>query len=315
MLIHAFIAYADRPFETTMALELCFGAINFMLILIMYYGISRLAYTGRFKMISLLSASAISVGVIFMSRQVTVTAMTAGWAAILAASIMCGVLAARKMPWQRVFAAALLALAALASVQMFPLWSKMILDASEVSEALMSDFGDTLALSGYSEQQIKNFAEQFQAFYAGFVRVLPSFSLMAVMLQFSIGFWLFVRWLNRSGRENIIIPEFLKWKMPFALTPILMTAILMRLLGSDLIIMMADNLLLILAVFYAIAGIGLIEFFMKRLRFATLSRILVYLLFLLTHAAGFALLMLLGFIDSFFDWRRKYPLPLDNKTG
>jgi uncharacterized protein YybS (DUF2232 family) len=241
--------------------------------------------------------------------------VTSGWSAVLVSSILCGTLVARKIPLERVYAATLLALITFASIQLFPLWSKMILDAADVSQALMSDFSDTLALSGYSQEQIKNFTEQFQSIYAAFVRVLPSFSLMAAMIQFSIGFWFFVRWLNRTGRENIIFPEFVNWKMPFVLTPFLVAAIMMRLLGSDLILLIADNLLLILAVFYAIAGIALIEFYMKKLRFAMFSRILVYLLFLLTHVLGFALLTLLGFMDSFFDWRRKYPLPLDNKTS
>ena len=314
MLVHALIAYAHRPFETTLALELVLGAVNFVLIVLMYYGISRLAFTGRFILISWFAALAIAVGTI-LSQEVTATIMAAGWAALLISSIVCGVLAARKIPIERVYAASLLPLTALVSVQLFPLWSNMISSATDMAETLWSDFGDTQTLSGYSQVQISNFGEQFKAFYAALVRVLPSFSLLAVMFQFSIGFWLLIRWLNRTGRENSFIPDFLNWKMPFLWAPVLVGAIVMRLLGNDLIVLISDNLLLILAVIYSIAGIALIEFYMKRFRLAVLSRILVYLLFLLTHVAGLALLTLLGFIDSFYDWRRKYPLPLNNKTS
>ena len=314
LLIHAWIAYAHRPFETTFALELLFGVINFVVILAIYYGVSRLAYSSRFVLIGLFAALAISAGAI-LSKEVTVMTMASGWAAVLISSILCGVLVAKQIPLQRVYAIALLVLAAIVAVQLFPLWSKMISSATDVAEALMSDIGETLTLGGYTKEQIQSIAENFKSFYAGFVRVLPSFSIMAAMFQFSIGFWLFVRWLNRTRRQNIVFPEFINWKMPFVLTPFLVAVIIMRLFGNDLIILIADNLLLILAVFYAITGIALIEFYMKRFRFAILSRVLVYLLFLLTHVVGFALLTLLGFIDSFFDWRRKYPLPLGNKTG
>ena len=79
--------------------------------------------------------------------------------------------------------------------------------------------------------------------------------------------------------------------------------------------LVADNLLLILAVFYSVTGIALMEFFMKKFYVSMLGRILIYILLFLSHVIGFALLAFLGFVDSFYDWRRKYPLPLDIKTS
>lgn len=314
MLIHAFVAYADRPFNTTLVLELLFGMVNFAAVVVMYYGISRMAFTRRYVLLSIFALIAIAAGAI-MTKDVTIVSISAGWMAVLGTSTLCGTLVLRQISLPKVFIVALVVLTVFASVQLFPLWSKMIWSAPEVADALISDLKDTLTAAGYTAEQIESASRQFKSFYAAFVRILPSFSIMAAMFQFTIGFWLFVKWLTRSGSQYLRPVDFVKWKMPFALTPFLVTAILLRLFGNDLMVMIADNMILILAVFYSIAGISLVEFFMKKFRFAFFSRFLVYLLFLLTHIVGFAFLAFLGFADSFFDWRRKYPLPLDYKTG
>ncbi len=241
--------------------------------------------------------------------------MVSGWAALLIASFLCGNLVSRQFPLPKVYSAALVILSVFVSVQLFPFWSKLISSAPEISDALNSDLKETLVIAGYTADQIEFASIQFKTFYAAFVRILPAFSILAAIIQFTAGFWLFMKWLDRSGHQYLHPVGFVKWKMPFVLTPVLVAAILMRLFGNDLLIMVADNLIFILAVFYAIAGVTLVEFFMKKFRFAFFSRFLVFLLFILTHIVGFAFLAVLGFTDSFFEWRRKYPLPLDFKTG
>ena len=314
MLVHAFVAYAHRPFKSTIALELFFGMLNFAAIVMMYYGISRMAYLKWYVLLSISVIIAIAAGAI-LTRDVTALPMASGWAAVLITSVLCGTLVLRQQSLPRVYTAALVMLTVFASVQLYPLWSQMFSSAPEVAGALISDLKDTLAIAGYTAEQIDNASSQFKSFYAVFVRILPSFTILAVALQFTIGFWLFVKWLNRSGSQYLLPIDLVKWQMPFALSPFLVTAILMRLFGNELLVLIADNMILILAVFYSIAGITVVEFFMKKFRFAFFSRFLIYLLFLLTHVVGLAFLALLGFADSFFDWRRKYPLPLDYKTG
>ncbi len=314
MLIHAFVAYAHRPFNSTIGLELFFGMINFAAIVMVYYGISRMAYLKWYVLMSIFATIAIAVGVV-LTRDVTILSMAAGWGAVLITPLLCGTFVSRQMSLPKVYAVALIIMAVFASVQLYPFWSQMVLTAPEMADALTSDIKDTLAIGGYTAEQIENASGQFKSFYAVFVRILPSFSIMAAIFQFTVGFWLFVKWLNRSGSQYLLPSGFVKWQMPFVLSPLLVAAILMRLFGNELLVIIADNLILILAVFYSIAGISLVEFFMKKFRFAFFSRFLIYLFFLLTHVVGLAFLAVLGFADSFFNWRRKYPLPLDYKTS
>jgi hypothetical protein len=314
MIVHALVAYADRPFQTNILLELLFGAVNFVVVLIMYFGISRAAFSRQFMFLSISAAIAITVGVVF-TRQIPAMSMAAGWLAILLTSVMCGVLSARRITLPKVFAAALGVLVMFVGIQLFPLWTKLFESAAELTNLVMSDLSDSLIAMGYSDSTIQNITEQFRVFYEALLRILPSLSLLAAMFQFSIGFWLFAHWLKRNSGNQYSFPEFILWKAPFAMTALVLAGVLMRLFGNDIVTLIADNLITILAVVYSITGIALLEFFMKKFRFGVISRFLIYLLLLLTHVIGFAFLALAGFVDSFFEWRRKYPLPLDYKTG
>ncbi|MGH8015947.1 MAG: DUF2232 domain-containing protein, partial [Candidatus Zixiibacteriota bacterium] len=247
-----------------------------------------------------------------LTKDISHVTMAAGWSAVLGSSILCGVLSAKNISLPKVFAIVLGVPAIFASVQLLPLWSKLISNSVELAEIMTEDLSESLSAMGYSPETIKTISEGVKSFYAVFIRLTPSLTLLAVIFQFSIGFWLFVKWLNRVGKSRF--PSFIDWKMPFAVTPLIIIGVLMRLFGNEWMTLVADNLIVILAVFYSIAGIALLEFLMKKFRFGLFSRILIYLLLLVTHFVGFIFLALAGFVDGFFDWRRKYPLPLDYKN-
>ena len=66
----------------------------------------------------------------------------------------------------------------------------------------------------------------------------------------------------------------------------------------------ADNGLVISAIFYCVAGLALVEFTIRRLKVSWFMKALFYLMLFLTQIFGFVLVSLLGFIDSFADWRK-----------
>lgn len=314
MALHSLVAYANRPFQTNILFELLFGAVNFAVVLMIYYGISRIAFAGQFLFLGIAALVSVSVGA-FLTKDVPAVTMGAGWMTVILSSLVCGVLASKKIALAKVFAFSLGVLAVFASIQLFPLWAKLFESAADLVNLMVDDISENLLAWGYSEAKIQSIGEQMRVISNGMLRILPAMSLMAAMFQFAIAFWFFARWLSSRGAGYANFPSFILWKIPFVLTPALLIAVSMRLLGNDLMVLIADNLILILAMVYSIAGIALLEFFMKKFRFGVISRIIIYFLFLVTHVVGFAFLAVAGFIDSFFDWRRKYPLPLDIKTG
>jgi uncharacterized protein YybS (DUF2232 family) len=81
----------------------------------------------------------------------------------------------------------------------------------------------------------------------------------------------------------------------------------LRLLGGESAKLVADNCILLLSITYAVGGLALMEFYMKRLGLSLLFRILFYIFLTLTWLIGFLVSAVLGFIDSFADWRRFAP--------
>ena len=133
-------------------------------------------------------------------------------------------------------------------------------------------------------------------------------------MQFSLGFLIFSYLMGRRySRKRLWIP-FSNWRVPFAFTPLLAVVIIARLVGNEALQLVADNVLVILAVYYSIAGLALIEYYMSKLSLPPLLRISFYLMLFVTQfwsfmaaAVLFVTLILLGFVDGFADWRKREP--------
>jgi hypothetical protein len=312
--LHAFVAYSQRPFQSTAMFELLLGTINFGAMVMLFYGLSRQYFLKQHAILSLSVVAGVLTCLIFTIKASTLVIIS-GICAVVLVSIVCGYLSMKQLNNLRIYVFSLMVLLVFASVQLYPLWTNMISGAEDALNLISGEMQQILITSGYSQSAADQLIEQFGVFYLSFVRLVPAMTLMAFVLQFSFGFYLFLRWRNKSGIANSEIAPFIKWKMPFALTPVLLLAVIMRLVGTGVFTLVADNLILILAVYYSVTGISLMEFLMKKIHVSLIGRILIYILLFLSHVIGFALLAVLGFADSFYDWRRKYPLPLDIKTS
>ena len=85
----------------------------------------------------------------------------------------------------------------------------------------------------------------------------------------------------------------------------------MRLLGGESMKIVADNLLIGVGVIYLIMGMALIESFMRRTHFGWVGRLFVYVALFLAQIIGLLVVALLGFIDSYVDWRARPQRSID----
>jgi hypothetical protein len=241
---------------------------------------------------------------LILSKSEMMWIAIAGWSAVIMPSMICGRLASQNYSIARVFSVSVIVLVVFGSVQMIPMW-QMMASSGEVAQ-LMMETDPLLSAFGNSAE----YSEQIKSFLSFFLRVVPALSILSVILQFAIGFRLFAGRLSSFGSYyKLTLPPFVTWRIAFSFTPLLLLGVVFRLFGNETMMIIADNMLLILSVFYSFTALALFEFFMKRFHFSIYLKLLVYLLLILSHIIGFALLVLLGFVDSFFDWRRKYPLP------
>jgi len=180
----------------------------------------------------------------------------------------------------------------------------------ELIESFKITFGKTIdnALimantEGYSPAEVSEMKVAAQNFSAGMARIIPASMVMITVIPLSIGFLLvYYRAITDPELKQRVL-DFTRWKVPFALTPVVIVAVLMRLLGGEGLQIVADNLILILAIYYVVGGLSLVEYGLKRFQLSLAMRIVFYILFLFTGVVGFAMSAIAGFIDSFADIR------------
>lgn len=144
-------------------------------------------------------------------------------------------------------------------------------------------------------------------------RLQPSLLMLDAIVRFSIGFILFAIMQLRANPSKPFIKPFTEWRMPFVFTFILIGAVMLRLINNPLTVQLADNILLILFLYYSVCGLSLIEFYIVKFKISLFMKILFYLMFFLTQIFGLIAAVLLGFIDSFADFRKKQLLSFENE--
>ncbi|UCD93485.1 MAG: DUF2232 domain-containing protein, partial [Candidatus Zixiibacteriota bacterium] len=98
--------------------------------------------------------------------------------------------------------------------------------------------------------------------------------------------------------------NFVHWKMPYYYVYITGALILLRLVGTELIRVFADNGILYIGFFYAVFGFSVIDYYLKKIRLSLFLKILFYIGFVFLQLPGLLLAAMIGLFDSYFDFRR-----------
>ena len=112
----------------------------------------------------------------------------------------------------------------------------------------------------------------------------------------------------------IRLEPFSRWKVPFSVTPVFLVAAVGRLAGGDIITLVADNVLLVLSIYYCVGGLALLEYGLKRFKMPMFVKIVFYIMLTLSGVLGYVAIVLVGFVDSFADWRKVNESPIELKT-
>lgn len=185
-----------------------------------------------------------------------------------------------------------------------PYWGISMTAFQSIGLESVDGSSSSLTAFGYQPDAVTAYTSQMERVVRAVTRLIPAATVMNVVTQFSVGFiWLLWRGVS-SAQSTASLAPFARWKVPFALTPVLIVAALGRLIGGDMIALVADNVLLGLSIFYCVGGLALIEHALRRFKLPMGVRILFYIVLIITGLVGYVATVLLGFIDSFADWRR-----------
>jgi hypothetical protein len=197
------------------------------------------------------------------------------------------------------------AVTALGGIAMFgPIWSGFMEIFRALGRENVETLEQTLVTMGYHADAAEEYGRQFQDVLDGVVRFIPAATVMSLVTQYTVGFLWFMMRTHSPDTPPLKLEPFTRWKVPFRLTPILVVVIVGRLLGGETITLVADNLLLVLSIYYCVGGLALIEGVLTRFKMPMFVKIMFYIMLTLTGVMGYVATVLLGFIDSFADWRK-----------
>ena len=135
-------------------------------------------------------------------------------------------------------------------------------------------------------------------------RLIPSMMALSGALQLFFGWLCLAILLKGLGEFVPSFGNFITWKMPDYYIYISGFFLLSRLIGTEFIKIIADNFLLFLGFFYAIFGFSVFEFYLKKIRLSPMLRVFFYIGLIFLQLPGLILAAVVGFIDSYFDFRK-----------
>ncbi|MEA2030354.1 MAG: DUF2232 domain-containing protein [candidate division Zixibacteria bacterium] len=310
MLLYSVTLYGGTSEKTGTLPAIMAAPISYVLAMYLYYGIARLTFERQALWLFVGAFVAIGLSCVLIgANQLLMT--LAGWGALLGGGVVSGYMSLRGYRPRTVFGISLAVLFAMTIVQFFPLWQDILSTAHETTLMLVEEARTQLTAIGESPERIRKGLESFQLLVGIAMRLIPAEMLLGTAVQFTVGYVAFIYWIERNKLAPPQQVPFMYWKIPFSVMPILIVFAALRLLGGESLRLIADNALAILAVFYSVAGLALVEYYLKKIRLSLLMRILFYIMLLLSPLVSltFSLVLgsaiaLAGFADSFADWRK-----------
>lgn len=233
---------------------------------------------------------------------------------IFTGGYLVGYLVSQKKGLSRAYIAGIVWMLLMCVIQYWTVWPEIIermkLIGNELVHWLEMNPAFTTASSEMQDEMMTN----FKTWTEMSARLSPAALMFTPITQLSVGYLWFLYLGVRDGRLTMQDISFARWKMPWQLSPILIVAIAGRLLGGETLQLIADNLIMIMAIYYCVTGLALVDWFLKLLKLALWFRVLFYIFLTITGLLGFVVVSVLGFIDSFRDFRRNRATLLNLKN-
>jgi len=303
MLVYSIAAYGNLGRHLGGTGVLLASITAYFLTIYMYYVIARLAYR-RYTYLLWAGAMTAIIVAYFLSGLSNTWVLLTGWGMLLLAGAATGRLTRAGYLQGQVYMIGAAIVTVFFALQSMLLWNEFLKAAPQLSETFIEQSEQFLLGLGYSQEMIRDNLDQSKKAFDVMLRLFPAATILGALLQFSIGYLAFVLWVGRREPTHRCYVPIIFWKVPFGFAPVLVIVILARLIGGESLQMIADNALAILAAYYCVAGLALIEYYLKKLRVSKLLKVLFYVLLFFTQLAGFFVVALVGFADSFADWRK-----------
>lgn len=310
MLLYSVTLYGGSAEGTGWLVALAAAPVAYVLAMYLIYGIARLTYMRQALWLTGGAVASVGLSLALTSGDHPVSVL-AGWGVVLAAGVISGRMTLSGLRPRMVVTGTVFVMSLLAVVQFYSLWQVLINSSTETIGLLVEEARTQLTILGESPERIRLGLESFRLTMQVAMRLVPAEMILGATAQFAVGYILFLRWIEKNRLAPPQMEPFRYWKAPFVMVPAVVLFAALRLLGSEGLRLVADNGLAILAVFYSVAGLALMEYYLRKIQLSKFMRVLSYImlfLFPLVSLTGSlvlgAIIALAGFVDSFADWRK-----------
>lgn len=288
-------------------LSILLSGITYILTVYLFYGIARLAYFKYTYLLWISGIGAFVLGYMFTGINGIWTLLTA-WSMIMFASIITGRLTLKEWPQLKIYLVAATTIVLFSIMMYYTYLIDYISFSTELVNSILADLKTYLEISNSSAAETSEFMAQATRLFNMTARIGPALIILSYVMQFSLGYFMFVHFTGKYELKKSLLPSFIYWKMPFAGMIVLLLAIPMRLFADEPLVLIADNIIVFMTVFYSITGLAIMEFYLRKFKMTKFMRVLFYLMLFFSQLIGFLVAALLGFIDSFTDWRKAQQL-------
>ena len=134
--------------------------------------------------------------------------------------------------------------------------------------------------------------------------LMPGILVAFGLTQLFIAFILVEKFYTRRDSYFPGLGPYIYWKIPEKLLYSLALALAVRLVLHGFWQQAADNVLFVLVLLYAVGGLSLIEYMLRKLQLPVYLKIVVYLALVVFQIPGLIMATMIGVFDSYFDYRK-----------
>ena len=312
MFLFTFLEFGLQGVDLPVIFVFGVSSISYFVILMLYVGIAMLSYKGHTWLIWGSGIAVYMLGYMFTGIDYAWT-MFSEWSMILFGGAIIGRLSFKSEQAQKVYTYGLLSVLIFALAMYLPLLSLLTSEFAKTSADFIAKMKVALPTAGYNVEETATLLTGMQQSLSFVREIIPALVMLSAVLQFSLGYLLFMYFIARKENKPMQVASFSMWKMPYYATFVLFLGAVLRFFGNELVSHIGDNIFIFIAVFYSICGLSLMEYYLKKLKFPPIVKFSFYLLLFITQLIGFIGAIFLGFIDSFKDFRNREQLNLQNE--
>ena len=303
VLVYPLVTFGLGMGSRELALSFLGSALSYPLAMYLYRGIPVVVAGGKIMLLALTALAAVLLGAVWCPGQL-VLMMFSSWLTIVGTGVVVGYRLRTETSQLRLYLWGLAIVIVGAIAVWVPQLPMLMSGVAESMAPVVKDLKKSFTMAGIGEDVVAEYVEQARKMVAIGVHLIPSLLIMTTVMQYSIGFlWFMQRDGERLTRTGKLCP-FKRWRVPTAVIPVLAVLAIIRLIFGQTVALVTDNIMISLSVFYCVTGLSLVTYVLDKGKVSLWLRIPFFLMLTLTGILGYFGLTLLGFFDSYFDWRK-----------